>query len=485
MSSEESTTTIKKEKKPLAPTTIVIFGVTGNLAKIKLIPALWQLFIRGNLPDKFHFLGFSFGEMSNEEFRTYVRGIIDQKCPDPTFEELKTIFLEKVTYISGDFTKIESYQKLATTIEEIDASMGMCSSKLFHLAVQPTLYETIFELLHVSGLSDMCGGVGGWTRILVEKPFGSDWNTANLLDHKLSSLFRDEQIFRVDHYLGKESMQNILAFRFSNSLLEHLWSKEHIEAVHIRLFEKIGLEGRGAFYDKVGAFRDVGQNHLLQMLALTAMEEPGFFEANLIREARAKVLSSLRMIAPDEMSKRVKHGQYEGFKSEPAVDPQSHTETYFRIEAHIDNDRWAGVPFFLESGKNLGESLAEIEIVFRGKNVCMFLCPPEEAAIPQNTMVLRFQPKEEISISFWAKKLGFDMDLEKKVLSFTYDEAKEVKVVPDAYEHVIYDCILGDQKLFASTEEVLASWNFVTPIIKQWDELPLFEYPKGWVPERK
>lgn len=483
MSQEEQHTT-KKEKKPLAPTTIVIFGAMGNLSRIKLIPALWQLFIRGNLPEKFHFLGFSSGEMTTEAFREYVKGIIDEKCKDSTFEELKGIFLSKITYLSGNFTDVESYKKLAVTIEGIDGEMGMCSSKLFHLAVQPTLYETIFEMLHTTGLSDMCGGVGGWTRILVEKPFGSDWNTANLLDHRIGSLFRDEQIFRVDHYLGKESMQNILAFRFSNSLLEHLWSKDHIEAVHIRLFEKIGVEGRGAFYDKVGALRDVGQNHLLQMLALTAMEEPGFFEANLIREARAKVLSSLRMIAPNEMGTSVKRAQYEGFKQEESVNPFSKTETYFAITAHVDNERWSGVPFYLESGKMLGEAVAEIEIVFRGKNVCMFLCPPEESKTPQNRMVLRFQPKEEITLSFWAKKLGFDMDLEQKVMSFSYTNDGTKEQVPDAYEHVIYDCIVGDQKLFASTEEVLASWNFVTPIIKQWDELPLTEYPKGWVPER-
>jgi len=465
-------------KKMFEPTTIVIFGITGDLAKRKLIPALWRLFVKGYLPDEFSIIGFARREWSDDELRVYVKDIIAGSGSD-TSEGLAD-FLARITSVSGDFGAEESYRVLSRAIESIDERLGVCASKLFHLAVPPDLYEGIFERLHASGLSDMCAGLGGWTRVLVEKPFGSDWYTAQELDRKLGTLFKEEQIFRVDHYMGKESIQNILAFRFSNALLEHLWDARYIERVHIRLWETLGMEGRGSFYDKVGALRDVGQNHILQMLSFIAMEDPQVFEAEAIRDARAKVLGALRPIGKDDIAQSVRRGQYRGFTQEPSVAPDSKTETYFCIKAHIDNERWKGVPFYLESGKKLGESKVEIEIVFRKKESC--LCPPGEELHPQNTLVFRIQPHESIGVCFWAKRPGFEMKLEPRVLSFAYNGDEAAENSPDAYERVIFDCIVGDQTLFASTQEVFGSWKFITPIIEQWDTVPMEQYEPRWIP---
>ncbi|MCI0566543.1 glucose-6-phosphate dehydrogenase (NADP(+)), partial [bacterium] len=346
-------------KKALTPTTIVIFGITGDLAKRKLIPALWHLFAKGYLPDEFSIVGFARREWTDEELRAYVEEILKEKTADA--ERLEN-FLKRISYVRGDFGNPDSYRALFGAVSAIDEKLGLCSAKLMHLAVPPELYEGIFEQLHAAGLADLCGGAGGWTRVLVEKPFGNNWYTAEKLDQKMGGLFREEQIFRVDHYMGKEAMQNILAFRFSNALLEHLWNRSFIEKIHIRLFEELGTEGRGAFYDNVGALRDVGQNHVLQMLSFVAMEDPGVLEAEAIRKARAKVLEAILPISREDMGRYVKRGQYRGYLGEQNIRPDSKTETYFRIEAHIENDRWSGVPFILESGKKLGESKAEIEI---------------------------------------------------------------------------------------------------------------------------
>lgn len=470
--------TTSPHEKFTTQTTVVIFGITGDLAKRKLIPALWRLFTKGYLPNEFSVVGFARREWSDASLQALVITILTEKFDELSTEQLAT-FSAKFSYTQGDFNSKESYDKLASHLTAIDDKTGICSSKVFHLAVPPDLYEGIFTQLHASGLADKCADVGGWTRILVEKPFGNDWYSAEALDQKLGSLFREEQVFRVDHYMGKEAIQNILAFRFSNSLLEHLWNSTYIERVHIRLWEKLGTEGRGAFYDNVGALRDVGQNHILQMLAFVAMEDPVVLQADAIRRERAKVLGSLHLISKEEMPQTVLRAQYEGYRDEDNVNPSSQTETYFRVEAHLDNPRWKGVPFVLESGKALGEAKAEIEIVFKKKDSC--LCGEGEEIHPQNTLTFRIQPQEEIAIRFFAKHPGFEMKLEPKVLSFSY--GKENEESPDAYERVIFDCIAGDQTLFASTAEVLGSWKFITPIIEQWNEVPVHTYKVGWVPE--
>lgn len=456
-----------------APTTIVIFGVTGDLAKRKLLPALWHLYKNNHLPKNFSIVGFARRPWSEQEIQEYVRGVLVEKgieCATPEDEEK---FFKRISHVNGDFTTLDAYKSLAERLSAIDTAIGMCGDKVFHLAVPPELYEVIFDNIHASGLGDLCSGVGGWTRILVEKPFGDNWDSAEKLDQKLGQLFKEEQIFRVDHYMSKEAVQNILAFRFANSLFEHLWDTRYIESVNIRLWEKSGIEGRGAFYDKNGALRDVGQNHVLQMLTFIAMEDPGVLDPKRIRSARLKVLESLRPIGQEDMISRVKRGQYNGYLEEKDVPPDSQTETFFQIEAFVDNERWKDVPFTLESGKGMLESKTEIDITFKGKTFCLLL-PDQEVLCPKNKLTFTIQPHEGISVTFWSKRPGFGMVLEPKTLSFEYSDFEGS--IPDAYERVIYDCIVGDQTLFTSTEEVLASWKFITPILEHFDRIPLDKY---------
>lgn len=446
------------------PTIFVIFGITGDLAQRKLLPSLLSLYVKKLLPEKFAIIGVSRRMLSREEFRQFIRDEINIKFGQYREEDVKH-FLDHMSYVQGSFDTDDMYTRLAERLQSIDKQQfKTCSNKLFHLSVPPTLYENILDRLSTSGLTLPCGGDEGWTRVLIEKPFGNDSETAKKLDKKLGELFKEDQIFRIDHYLAKEALQNILVFRFANSLFEPLWNNKYIDKVHIKLFEKIDVEGRGAFYDGVGALRDVGQNHVLQMLALIAMEEPDTLDAEHIRKERAKILKNLQC-------EDIVRGQYSGYREEKGVADGSMTETYFRIEAHIDTARWKKTPFFLESGKALDEAKTEIDIYFKNKT--------EE----QNILTFRIQPDEGIKIRFWVKKPGLGMQIEAKPLKFKYSDFPSKESIPDAYEKVIYDAFVGDQTLFTSTDEVLAAWKFITPILKNWGDLPLERYPKGSRPE--
>ena len=485
------------------PTTIVIFGVTGDLSRRKLLPALLDLFVKGCLPPAFNLVGFSRRDWDDATFKQFVRDVFSQKRRHPkrTVER----FIRHLSYQYGQLGDVESYQTLSQKLDAIDAKGKTCANKLFYLAVPPDLYGTIFDHLAQSKLVIGChdqngqsggsprfvksnrrvetgsprSGVGaGWTKILVEKPFGRDIATAQQLDGKLGSLFDEAQIFRIDHYLAKETIQNILMFRFSNALFEPIWNNKYIERVEIKLHETLGVEGRGNFYQDVGALRDVGQNHILQMLAAIAMEEPGKPDSAVIRSQRVRALQALRPIDGSNIARYAVRGQYAGFKREPDIPNSSTTETYFRLEAYVDRPRWQGVPFFLESGKKMQEEKTEITIFFR-KTICS-LCPPEvDQSKLQNVLTFRVQPDEGIKIVFWAKKPGLTLDLEPTTLAFTYREGLTEKRLPDAYEQVLFDCIKGDQMRFISTEEVQAAWNFITPIVRNWKKTKLYQYQPG------
>jgi glucose-6-phosphate 1-dehydrogenase len=460
------------------PTTIVIFGVTGDLSRRKLIPALLHLHANKLLPPYFNIIGFSRRGMTNGSFKDFLKeSIISTKHGHS--EKSVDDFLEISNYCKGDFSQVKDYEHLSKTLTGIDEKFNECGNKLFYLAVPPSSYNIIFNNLSHSGLTIPCGGEKGWTRVLVEKPFGKDLETAKELDKHLGKLFKEEQIFRIDHYLAKETIQDILSFRFSNTIFEPIWNKSYIEKVEIKLHEKLGMEGRGAFYSDIGALRDVGQNHVLQMLAFIAMENPYKLDADTIRKERAKLLNSIKPLSKDEIKRNVIKGQYEGFKDEPGVPPDSETETYFNLHAFVDNKRWNRVPFYLESGKRMSEKKTEITIYFKNPISC--ICPAEEALHNhQNILTFRIQPDEGISIRFWAKKTGFDMTLEPKNLSFTYNNLKNnSEEIPNAYEKILFDCIKGDQTLFASTKEVKASWKFITPILENWKKLPLEIYKQG------
>lgn len=452
----------------MVPTIFIIFGITGDLSGRKLLPSLLNLYVKKQLPKQFAIVGFSRRPFTREEFREYIRGHMKIKPGEYREEEVKH-FLDHMYYEQGMFDTSSSYASLASRLRILDDGFNQCSNKLFHLAVAPTFYETILTHLSNSGLTIPCGGNEGWTRVLVEKPFGNDADTAKKLDKKLGDLFDENQIFRIDHYLAKEALQNIMAFRFTNSLFEPLWNHAHIEAIHIKLFEKIGIEGRGAFYDEVGALKDVGQNHMLQMLAVVAMEAPKTFDAPSIRKERAKVLDRLVPITAKNIKAVAVRGQYEGYVNEKGVRRNTQTETYFRLESYVDNPRWKKVPFYIESGKSLSENRSEIDVYFKN----------DKDAEKQNVLTFRVQPDEGIKIRFWVKTPGFDMKVEPKTLKFKYADFSSLQTLPDAYERVLFDAITGDQTLFTSTDEVMAAWKFITPIVGAWGKVPLTIYKKG------
>lgn len=456
----------------MTPTTFIIMGITGDLAGRKLLPSLLSLYVKKQLPAKFAVVGFSRRSFTREEFRSFIRSHMHIRPGQYREEEIKH-FIDHMYYEQGNFDKSESYAQLAQRLQNIDDTFRQCSNKLFHLSIPPSLYETIFVHLYNSGLTNPCGEDEGWTRILVEKPFGNDIETAKKLDKKLGELFDENQIFRIDHYLAKEALQNILSFRFANSLFEPLWNRNHIDKVHICLLEKIGVGSRGATYDNIGALKDVGQNHVLQMLALVAMEPPETFSADNIRKERAAVLNKLHPLSGKNIASQVVRGQYDGYRQEAGVREHSQTETYFRIESYINNSRWKNVPFYLESGKCLADSRTEINIYFKNEK------GDHTYEDRQNVLTFRIQPDELIKIGFWVKTPGFTMDVEPKTLKFKYSDFQSHSVLPDAYERVLYDAIVGDQTLFTSTDEVLHAWKYITSIMSAWNAVPLTVYNKG------
>lgn len=466
------------------PTILVIFGITGDLAHRKLLPALFDLFRRNLLPPFFTIVGFSRREMSREELEGDIAPAL-QKVPRATGEEIAA-FLKIVFYTRGMFEEREGYEALAKLLGKTDNEWRVCANKLFYLAVPPEYYKDIFTHLDGSGLTAPCGPEEGWTRVVVEKPFGKDAKTAEELDMLLGKLFREDQIYRIDHYLGKETVQNIVAFRFSNDFLRASWDNRSVERIEIKLLETLGAEDRGAFLDAAGALRDVGQNHLLQLLALFTMEHPGAFDAGAIRRARAAMLKKLIVPGRAEIAAHTVRGQYEGYTAVRGVAPDSDTETYFRITASLDAPQWKGVPIVLEGGKKLEKTLAEAVIVFTHHTPC--LCPPEAGKHFQNILRYRIQPDERISISLWVKRPGFGMVLEEKDFSFDYRTAYAEEHLPDPHVHpyrkLLLDVVAGNQTLFVSTDEVKASWRFIDPIVEAWQAgaAPLIRYKAGEMP---
>lgn len=451
------------------PTTFVIFGVTGDLAARKLIPALLGLYAKHLLPTRFSIIGFARRPFSREEFRELIRGRMNVKPGQFKEEDIKH-FLDHMCYEQGTFDDAAAYERLAKRIKEIDDRHGQCSNKLFHLSVPPTLYPAILNNLADSGLSTPCADETGWTRVLIEKPFGHDLETARHLDKLLGKLFQEEQIFRIDHYLAKESLQNILAFRFANQLFEPIWRREFIDKIHIKLFESNTVGDRGDSYDPVGALKDVGQNHMLMMLAAVAMDRPDNFDAETIRNKRAQVLKKIKAAFGGSARCAIR-GQYAGYTSEENVPKDSKTETYFRLKSFVNSSRWKGVPFYLEAGKAMAENKTEIDVYFKaGKK-----------SGDQNILTFRIQPDEGIKIKFFVKTPGHEFMVEPKTLKFKYADvpAPNWQSMPNDYERLIHDAFVGDQTLFASTEEIMSSWKFIEAVLKSWTNIPLSSYAKG------
>jgi len=428
-------------------------------------------------------VGFSRREYSHDDFRQFVRDVFaatDHNHDEETVEA----FCQRLYFKQGNFDVVDDYRALDTYLHEFEDEWGQCINKLLYLAVPPSFYETIFENIGQTSLPEECSGDTGFSRVIVEKPFGSDLETARQLDRKLDGVFREEQIFRIDHYLGKDAVQNLLTFRFTNVLFENSWSADDIESVHIRMFEDIGVEDRGEFYDSVGALRDVGQNHVLQMLALTAMESPGKLEAGVLRAKREELLRSLVPIeTADDVAANTVRGQYDGYRDIDGVADDSDTETYFKLRAYVDNERWKGVPFYLEAGKQMGEKKVDITVTFKAKVPCV--CGRDDDHEHKNVLTTTLQPAHGVNMRFWVKEPGLAFDLAAKDLSFALEESELRELVPDAYEKLLFDCIQGDQTLFVSTAEVEAAWRFITPIVEHWQESErseLVKYKQGHMP---
>lgn len=457
------------------PTVLVILGATGDLMARKITPALWNLYKNKRLPRQFKAVGFAKDELTPDQFVASIEANLREYGPPRLPRVLLKKFQRLFQYQSGRFEELEGFQKLSAQIHAIHEVWGVCANTLFYLAVPPPYYQAIFNNLASAELTRLCSPEESWTRVLVEKPFGRDAKTAQELDQLLGHLFTEEQVYRIDHYLAKEMIQNILAFRFANNMFDQTWSADFIERIEIRLWEKIGVEKRGAFYDGIGALRDVGQNHLLQMLALVTMDQPSALTADAIRLQRAALLHKIQTPRDEEVRHWTYRAQYKGYREAEGVASDSTTETYCKFRLYINSDRWRTVPVILESGKRLGQSLKEVVITFKHPMPC--LCP-SPAEHHKNRVVIRLEPAEHISIHFWSKRPGFDYAYEERTLEYLLRPAKKSTQYVEEYEKLLLDCIAGDQTLFVSTKEVAAMWKVIDPIIRGWERsvVPLHTY---------
>ncbi len=451
---------------------LVVFGATGDLMSRKIVPSLFHMFEKDQLPENFSVIGVARRDLSDEDFRSLIKESVAKHLKHTS--DVVDKFIECFQYHQGVFANERDYESLNQRLTGLDSENNSCANKLFYLAVPPEHYETILKRLVSSGLTDACSTEDGWTRVLVEKPFGKDIVAAQALDRLLSELFKEEQVYRIDHYLAKEVLQNILMFRFANNLLEGVWNNKHIERIEIRLLEEIGVEGRGSFYDGTGALLDVGQNHILQMMALTTMDHPVVLSPATIRSKKEAVLRQARILRPAEIAEDTFRGQYAGYTSEVGVSEDSQTETYFKIKTFVESPRWAGVPIFLEAGKKMAAARKEVTVIFKHPAPC--ICPVGQGHF-RNEVRFRLEPDPGISIQFWSKKPGIEQVLEDQLLDFKYEDMGS-KHYMEEYQKVLLDCIAGDQTIFNSSEESMAGWNFIDPIIAAWKQnvVPLHKY---------
>ncbi len=495
------------ETKP-KPCAIVIFGASGDLTDRKLIPSFFNLFKNNLLPNSFFIIGCARSNLSDDDFRTKIRSSIKKSFRNPHKEQVDA-FSQKCYYIQGDYAKPNLYEKLSKSLSKLDRKYSTNGSAIFYLAVPPKLYGVIPEHLSKTNILKKTDSDNPRTKIIIEKPFGHDLNSALELNKQLHNILSEKQIYRIDHYLGKETVQNILIFRFANSIFENIWNREYIDHIQITTAESIGVEHRAGYYDKAGALRDMFQNHMLQMLSLVAMEPPLSFAPDHVRNEKVKLLEAIKPFSPKTLNNSVVRGQYRqgivrdidddkgypgskkdisacSYIDEEGVDKNSMTETFVAAKLMIDNWRWKGVPFYLRSGKRLPQKLSEIAIYFKRPPHSIF-SPISSDELAKNLIVLNVTPKEGISINIQAKHPGPKLCMSTVNIDFNYGDIFE-KDPTDAYERLLLDCMLGDQTLFIRDDDMKISWELLNPIIDEWSKnpalYPLNPYPAGsWGPE--
>jgi glucose-6-phosphate 1-dehydrogenase len=474
---------------------IIIFGASGDLTHRKLIPALFRLFQRDLLADNFFILGCARSEMTDEEFRQKVRDSIENWVKNITDSDLDN-FIRKCYYNTGeDYQDKEMYDSLVERLQKLDEENSTGGNHIFHFALPPKLYSTIVEHLGICGLAKKSEEGPPFPRVIVEKPYGHDLESAIELDEDLRSVFAEKQIYRIDHYLGKETVQNILMFRFANAVFEPIWNRRYIDHVQITVAESIGIEKRAGYFEQTGLLRDMFQNHMLQMLALVAMEPSISFDADRIRDEKVKLLRSIRPFPLDDLDRCIVRGQYGsglvdgsevvGYRQEEGVDSDSQVETFVAAKVLIENWRWQGVPFYMRAGKRLARRVSEIAIIFKRVPYSMF-APLEPEELSPNVLALNVQPEEGVSLTIQAKQPGAKLCMTSLTMDFRYQELLDTEL-PDAYERLLLDCMLGDQTLFWRSDGIEASWSLVTPVLKRWEKnekiCPITFYKSGsWGP---
>jgi glucose-6-phosphate 1-dehydrogenase len=474
---------------------ITIFGASGDLTRRKLIPALFALFTENHMPDKFAILGVSRSELTDEDFREGMgKGVKEFSGVKSENDDHLNNFLKNLHYESIQTAETKEYEKVKVRLSEIARNLEIQENVLYYLSTPPELYSIISDNLNAHGLNQQ-DKRGMWRRIIVEKPFGRDLESARDLNAQLQNIFEENQIYRIDHYLGKETVQNIIALRFSNGVFEPLWNRNYVDHIEITAAEFIGVGDRGGYYDKAGSLRDMVQNHLLQVLGTIAMEPPALFNANAVRNETVKVLQAIRPIKEGEVEKFVVRGQYvdsmikgenvKSYRQEKDVDPDSRTETYTALKVFVDNWRWGGVPFYIRTGKRMPTRVTEVVIHFKKTPHHLFtesaLCD-----VSCNQLIIRIQPDEGILLKLGMKLPGAGFKIQNVNMDFHYSDFGD-SPLPSAYERLLLDGMLGDATLYARSDAVEAGWEFVTPILEAWEsnpELKIYSYPAGtWGPK--
>ena len=459
------------------PTSIVIFGASGDLTQRKLIPSLFNLSCKGRLPKKFRIVGYGSKPFTDDTFRSHLKEGMEQFAHSEYSDKNWQDFASNVVYLKSGYTEDE-FRKLDQFLNEWQGEAG---NRVYYMATPPDAFPKIIDLL---GSTDHLHEEHGWRRVVIEKPFGTDLASARQLNEQIHKALNEKQIYRIDHYLGKETVQNILVTRFANTIFEPLWNRNYIDHVEITVAEQVGVEHRARFYDKVGILRDMFQNHLLQLLSLVAMEPPFSFEATALRNEKVKVLSAIDPMKQDEVAKATVRGQYKGYRDEEGTSPNSMAPTFGAVRLYVDNWRWQGVPFYLRSGKCLKEKISQVTIEFKRPPHLLF--PSTDGDMTPNMLVLYLQPDEGVHWRFEAKVPDTVSKLRSVDMEFHYEDSFGKTALPDAYERLLLDTITGDASLFTRADEVETAWGIIDPIIQAWEagKQPLAFYkPGSWGPK--